>query len=578
MRIVPRDYQVEAVDTIFEYFRNNNGNPIVAMPTATGKSVVIASFLERVYKQWPNQKIMIVTHVKELVLQNYQKMMSLWPEAPAGINSAGLGQRDVHNRIIFAGIGSVVRHPELFGNVDLVIVDEAHMVSPSSKTMYQKFFAGLKIRNPHIKGIGLTATPWRLGQGDITKGGFFTDTCFDITSYEAFNRLIEEGYLAPLIPKRTKLEIDVSSLSISGGDFKKNDLQVAVDQDSITEAALRETLELSEGRKHWLIFSSGLHHAERISEMLDYMGVSNVVIHSKISTDERDERLRKFTSGEVTAAVNYGVLTTGFDYPDIDLLVVLRPTASPVLWVQLLGRGTRPVYAPGYDLTDTGQRLEAIRASTKQNCLVLDFGGNTKRLGPVNDPIIPKRKGKSKGEAPVKCCPVCNTYNHAKVKYCIFCGTEFTFEVKIKQQASDEELIRTEFPIVEVFKIEHIVYSEHVKTGKKPIIKVAYYTRFNCYYEFVCVEHENLWAKRKAGEWWQQRVGGPLPETTEEALHQIGKAKTPTHMRVHVNRKYPEIKSFCFDGTAFGSEQEDLLNLPSSEIKSDFIDEEDVPF
>ena len=121
--ISPRSYQVEAVSAIYTYFGNNTGNPVVAMPTGTGKSVVIAMFLESVFKYYPNQRVMILTHVKELIQQNYEKLMGLWAFAPAGVYSAGLNRRDVHAPITFAGIGSVAKKWAMFGSVDLVIID-----------------------------------------------------------------------------------------------------------------------------------------------------------------------------------------------------------------------------------------------------------------------------------------------------------------------------------------------------------------------------------------------------------------------------------------------------------------------
>ena len=144
-----RDYQNEAVKSIFNYFWTHpEGNPLVACPTGTGKSLIIAEFLKQVLHKYPNQKIMVLTHVKELIKQNHEKMMMVWPTAPAGIYSAGLKKRDTINPILFAGIGSVVRKPERFGHVDILIIDECHLVSPSKSTMYQQFIDDLTVVNP----------------------------------------------------------------------------------------------------------------------------------------------------------------------------------------------------------------------------------------------------------------------------------------------------------------------------------------------------------------------------------------------------------------------------------------------
>lgn len=553
MIIQARSYQAEAVSALWEYFGTKAGNPVVAMPTGTGKSVVIAMFLESVFKQYRDQKILVLTHVKELIEQNYTKLVQLWPGAPAGINSAGLGKRDTHDRIIFAGIGSVAKHAGQFGRVDLVLIDEAHLVSPKEATMYQNFLAALKEGNPYLKVIGFTATPWRLGQGSITagEGSIFTDVAFDITGLAAFNRLIAEGYLAPLVPRRTGTLLSVDGVHMRGNEFIQGELQKAVDKDEVTEAALKEAMQMGGDRKHWLIFASGVQHAENIANMLSSMGVPAVAIHSKMGDDPRDAAIRDFKAGRYVAAVNNNVLTTGFDFPCIDFILMLRPTASPVLWVQMLGRGTRPCKC----------------GCGKTDCLVGDFAGNTRRLGPINDPVIPGPKGKGGGEAPVKECssenlkkdkdgvlPLgCNTYNHTSVRNCTSCGAEFSFECKLQYEASSAPIIKGDLPIVEVFKVQHITYTQHNKQGKPPAMRVSYYCGLHSYSEYVCLQHGGFAAK-KGRDWWRERSTVPAPETTEEALRLADGLHVVTHLRVWVNTKYPQIMAHCYDGTAFGTQ------------------------
>jgi DNA repair protein RadD len=575
MRIRPRSYQIEAVDSLYHYFSAQTGNPVIAMPTGTGKSVVIAMFLEAVYAAYPGQRIMVLTHVKELIQQNYDKLMTLWPSAPAGIYSAGLNRRDVGKRITFAGIGSVARKAHYFGKVDLMIVDEAHLVSPETTTLYQKFIAELKVANPLLKVIGLTATPWRLGMGRITDGGLFTDICFDITGLEPFNRLIAEGFLSPLIPRQTTQMLDTDGVHMRGGEFIASELQHAVDKFEITQGAMNEMCALAENRKHWLIFASGVEHADHIAEILNDNGVPAVSIHSKMGDSHRDAAIEGFKSGKYRAAVNNNVLTTGFDFPAIDCIGVLRPTASTVLWVQMLGRGTRPVYAPGYNLEDREQRLSAIAAGGKQNCLVLDFAGNTRRLGPINDPVIPRKKGDKTGQdAPVKLCSVCNVYNHASVKFCFHCGNEFVFQVKFKQVASSEKLLRGDAPVVEVFTVDHITYSVHRKMGRPPMLKATYYCGLRAFSDYVCIEHEGF-AQRKARQWWAQRSKAGFPSSTQAALALADTLVPATHLRVWVNKQYPEIMSQCFDGTAFGTGA--AAKPPDTSVETEVKQAEKVP-
>ncbi len=542
---VNRWYQDEAEYAVFDYFQSGNtGNPVVAMPTGTGKSIVIANFVRRVFGYWPNQRIMMLTHVKELIEQNAEKLLSVWPTAPLGIYSAGLKSRDMILPIVFGGVQSVSKaikksveqddgtppHLKHFGWRDLVIIDECHLLGPNEDTMYQYVISELLKINPYLKVIGLTATPYRLKQGMITdEGGLFTDVCYDITGIEAFNRLIAEGYLSPLIPKRTNVEIDTSGVRMSAGDFNGKQLNEVADE--ITYDAVKEMVEQGQDRQSWLVFASGVDNAEHVAAMLQSFGVPAAASHSKLKPAENDARIKAFKSGELRALVNNNKLTTGFDHPPIDLIGMLRPTMSPGLWVQMLGRGTRP--SPG---------------TMKENCLVLDFAGNTRRLGPINDPVKPRKPGKGGGDAPVRICEVCGVYNHASARTCISCGSEFSFETKIFKTAGTEELLRSDAPVVEYFEVQKVIYNLHEKRNDQgvltspPSIKVSYFCGFQMFNEWVCLEHGGLPGKR-ARDWWRQRHAEEPPITTHEALRRVSELRVPTRVRVWTNKKYPEILS-----------------------------------
>lgn len=547
--MIPRDYQQAAIDAIWQYFLNgHDGNPVVAMPTGTGKSIVIGGFAKGVLHAYPNQRIMVLTHVKELIEQNLDKLITMWPSAPAGVYSAGLGRKDSDAPIIFAGIQSAVGNPTQFGHIDLLVIDECHLVSTKDTTSYQKFIRMLKDVNPNLKVIGLSATPYRLGQGMITDGGLFTDVCFDLTTLQAFNWLLQEGYLSPLIPKRTTLELNLDEVRIQGGEFVNRDLQAAVDKDEITYKAVLETMEYGYDRRCWLLFATGIDHAKHIADVLNTHGVPTACVHSKMGDKERDRILADFKAGLYQAVVNNNILTTGFDLPEIDLIAVLRPTNSPGLWVQMLGRGTRPVYHWGFDLTTTEGRLSAISAGVKQNCLVLDFAGNTKRLGPINDPVLPKKKGAKKGTAPVRLCEGCNTYIHASLRNCTNCGMEFPIHVKFGFTAGTDELIAESKPQVEVFPVDKVVYQLHLKEGRPDAIKVGYHCGLRLFWAFVCLEHGGFAAKKGRAWWraaWPSETRGELiPDTTDAALEMVEHLKEPASISVWLNKKYPEILEY----------------------------------
>lgn len=558
MIIQDRYYQDGAVNAIFDYYASGNqGNPVIAMPTGTGKGVVIAKFIKKVMLMWPRQRFMISTHVKELIEQNYNKQLEIWPVAPAGVYSAGLDQKDYIQPIIFAGVQSAVNNIPAFGWRDLLVIDECHLVSDEQNSQYQTLIAGLKAINPHLRVIGLSATPWRTGKGKISDGPIFTDIIYDITSMDAFNRLIDEGYIVPLIPKRTGIEIDVSQCAIRAGDYAKDQLEKCSDKDEINYSAVQEIIGRGQERDSWLIFATSIKHAEHLRELFIAFGIDCEIVSAKTKSKERRQILNDFKSLKLKCVVNVGVLTVGFDHPRLDLIATLRPTASVVLWVQKLGRGTRPVYSDGFDLDTVEGRLKAIEFGPKQNCLVLDFAGNTKRLGPINDPVLPKKRGEKKdGVAPIRICPQCDTYNHARALKCVECGFVFPLTSKITKNAGTEELIRkTADPIIEDYRVERVVYALHQKNEKAtPILKVTYFCeKFQLIPEYVCLEHLGI-AGKKARDWWRTRMGSKeAPPTVAEALKYLSSLKVPRQIKVWTNKiapgakkAYPEIVAAIF--------------------------------
>jgi DNA repair protein RadD len=527
-----RWYQSEASYSFYHYVTNGGrGHPLIAMPTGTGKSLVIADILQNLFKLWPHIRVMMLTHVKELIEQNAEELLKLWSTAPLGIYSAGLKQRDSILPIVFGGIQSVAKKIELFGWRDLIFIDEAHLLSDKETSLYQSVIKALCLVNPNLMVVGLTATPFRMRMGRLTEGGLFTEIIYDITSYDSFNRLIAEGFISPLIPKKTATELDVSSVGMTAGELNKKQLEAAVDKDEITFAAVKETVEQGQDRRSWLTFASGIAHAEHIASMYQSFGVQAAAVHSELSDEENARRIRDFKNGYLRCMVGNNKFTTGFNHPPVDLISMLRPTLSPGLWVQMLGRGTRP--SP-----DTG----------KENCLVLDFAANTRRLGPINDPKIPGKPGKGGGDVPVRICD-CGAYNHAAARFCCACGAEFIFATKLFKSASEEQLLRSDAPVVEIFPVNRVIYNRHEKkngeghASSPPSIKVSYFCGLQMFNEWVCLEHSGLAGKR-ARDWWRQRHQEEPPTTTYDALQRTQELRVPARIRVWINKKYPEILGY----------------------------------
>lgn len=554
--LIPHWYQDEAVNSVFAYYETGGtGNPVIAMPTGTGKSIVIATLLHRIFKSYPLQRVMMLTHVKELIEQSASKLIEVWPSAPVGIYSAGLRQKLAGMPITFAGVQSAVNTPDLFGHIDIVLIDECHLVGPEDNSSYQKLLRHLKTVNPKLKVIGLSATPYRLGLGMITDGGIFTDICYNITGVNAFVKLIDDGFLSPLVPRPTKAVLDVTGVGKRGGEFIESQLQLAVDKDEITRAAIVEALETMSDREYIMVFASGVKHSENITAILQEYGQDAVCAHSKMGK-QADANKKAFGEKKHRFIVSNNMLTTGVDYPHVDGIIMLRPTNSPGLWVQMLGRGTRVVYVkfPGFDITNREHRLEAIRLGGKENCLVLDFAGNTMRLGPINDPTIPRRSGDGTGEIPIKICEEkrllnglgCGAYNHISARHCCGCGSEFVIQVKIGHIASTSELIVRDEPVVEVLPVERVTYSVHKKKDVPDSLKVSYYSGINRYTEYIVAWHPSgVSARHKA--WWKKRTDIPLPDSAEKANELAAQLRIPKSIRVWSNKKYPEILSYEFE-------------------------------
>jgi DNA repair protein RadD len=232
MTLQLRDYQSESVEAVFDYWSNEPGNPLVDLATGTGKSLVMAELIRRIIDGWPDMRVLVATHVAELIEQDYQELLAIWPFAPAGIYSAGLGRRDAHQQIIFAGIQTVHNKAARIGHIDVLMIDEAHLVPANAETMYGRFIAALRTINPDMKVLGLTATPFRLDSGRLDEGD---DRLFDKVVYEyGIGQGIAEGFLAPLSSKPTATAFDLSGVGRQGGDYKQGALQAAVDTDDVT--------------------------------------------------------------------------------------------------------------------------------------------------------------------------------------------------------------------------------------------------------------------------------------------------------------------------------------------------------
>lgn len=504
-----RDYQAEAVDALFRYFEAAEGNPLVAMPTGSGKSLVIADFGRRVL-EWGSRAI-VATHVQELVEQDAEKLEALLGPGLVGVNSAGLGRRDREEPILVASVQSVYKDAEALAGRDLVIVDEAHLVGPEEASMYRRLVRAVQEQRPLAKVVGYTATPYRLKGGWLHSGknALFTDIAHSVD----VGQLVADGWLAPLVAKRAHEEVDPTGIKVVGGDYQKAGLEALLCPDAKVEAAVEEIVRRGAERRTWLVFATSVAHAEKVHAALERRGVHAACVFGDTPKGTRARVVDDLRTGLLRACVNVGVFTTGFDCPGVDLVALLRPTKSTALYVQMLGRGMRT--APG-----------------KTDCLVLDFGRNVERHGPINALTIPRGKAPEDGLglAPAKACPQCDALIHAAMRACPDCGYEFP-PPRLKH-SSRAALIDPLAPTVagkpEVVRlaVSHVAYARHAgKDGKPDSVRVEYLCGLRKIKEWLSFEHEGNGARR-ARNWWRARAGTFAPDTVEEAL-----ARAPAEVR-----------------------------------------------
>lgn len=581
MKWVPRDYQQAAHEALWEQVHHRPGeNPLVVIPTGAGKSGIMGMFVWHILATYPMVRILNLVHVKELVKGNHDALKTLWPAAPAGMYSAGLGRKDsLSTRVLFAGIQSFRNVAGAAGKFDFVLVDEAHRISPRGAASYAAAISKLREVNPHLIVIGFTATPFRMGTGELADGSMFDRVCFDLSDGKAFVWLIDNGYLIKPVPKHPGFQLDSEDIAISAGDYDNLQTSAAMQEQHILERAVDSMIQMADeqGRRAWLTFCQSIEDAEAVADMFTFKGYPVEAVHSK--RGDRDQVLAKFRRGELIGVTNKDILTTGFDDPRIDMIGMLRLTRSPGLWVQMLGRGTRPSWPAGagagphhqYDITTLEGRQQAILASHKQTCLVLDFVGNTGRLGPINYPRIPQRRrpgGAAAGGAPVRLCPECDTYNHISSVACEECGYEFPLPPpRVQPNASTEQLVRREQKSIriedlpkpepkqiETFVVDRMICSHHKgKNGKRDTMRVDYFSGMQRFSSWVCFGHPpEGFPRRKAEEWWDEHVGeGVAPYDIQDAVEVVdAKGVKPTTIRVWLNTRYPEVVDYIFSPEA----------------------------
>jgi len=560
--MILRTYQEAAVNAVYDHLRTRDDNPVVVCPTGAGKSLLIAQIAGDAVRRW-NGRVIVLAHVQELLEQNADKVRRLCSDVKVGIYSAGLKQRDTESPIICAGIQSVYKRACELDTFDLVIVDECHLIPPEGDGMYRQFLADATVINPHLRVIGMTATPFRLKSGLIcSPDHFLNHICYEI----GIRELIRDGFLCPLITKAGKTKAHTESVSVRGGEFVPGELESLMNRDALVESACAEIVERTTDRKACLIFATGVEHGRHITRVLcEKHGVECGFICGETPSSEREELLARFRGDSsktlfgrepLEYLCNVNVLTTGFDAPNIDCIALLRPTMSPGLYYQMVGRGFR--LHPG-----------------KDDCLVLDFGGNVLRHGPVDQIKVVERDAAG-GQAPAKECPECQAVIAAGYATCPDCGYQFPPPDRQQHEpkASDAGILSGQATNTE-YEVRDVTYSVHTKRDAPPdaprTMRVDYHLGLDHWQsEFICFEH-NGYARQKAVAWWRRRSPDAVPDTAERAV-EIAEADGVAHTEKITVRSVAGEKYNRIVGYKLGPMPEAL-----SVYRTDY-DEDEIPF
>jgi DNA repair protein RadD len=558
----PRWYQSEANDAVWKYLNEKSGNCVVVLPTGAGKSLLIALLIKQALEF--GGRVVVLAHRKELLQQNADEIRGLIPGVDVGIYSAGLKSREIHNAVVVAGIQSVFRKAEDLGRRHLVLVDECHLCSDLEESMYSMFLNAMK-QQEGLRIVGLSATPFRTGTGPICG----PDRIFQRIVFEAKTaQLIAEGFLCPITNKVAEAEVNTDKVSLRGGEFVESEMQAAFDVDEKVQAACAEILAKCVNRHSVLVFASGIHHAEQIAELLP----GSAVVTGETLPIERAETLRRFVAGELRFLVNVDVLTTGFNARCVDAIAILRATMSPGLFCQMVGRGLR-------------------LHESKQNTLLLDFGGNIARHGSIDDESFGRSEGKGRAGVAAengrgKRCPSCELDVSPSTVVCPECNFIFPRERELKHDTTaDESSQLTGATPPEEWEVRDVVVRVHTKKDDSEApqtVRVDYVCAKEgasgnlttiTIPEWTCPGHQGF-ARLKFLAWWDARSICDPPDNATDAvlLINMGVCRRPVRITTKKDGRWHRITECAFES----EKPTELAQQEETKVYSGI--EDDCPF
>lgn len=582
-----RDYQITALNKIDKGLKKKRNNLFVAIMGA-GKTIVTARLINKYYKN-SSKNFLILTHKKELVSQ-FKETFRTKTEVrnkDVGICCSGLDSiKDINKRIVIGTVQSFINIKKKYKKkCDLLIFDEVHRSLFDGRSQFSMVYNYLLNNNKKMRFLGLTATPYRLGHGYIYGKkcvnkdlNIFTNVTANIT----YNELVSKNYLSKLkgiIAVSKGLDKGLKSIGLgASGDFLTDGLSILMGKEQHLKNIKTAYYKYATNKKCICILCVDIIHAEKAYKLLNEAGISVTIVHSGISSIERIINMKAWEDGKIQIMISVNLLIEGYDLPRMDCIINTRPTKSPVLFFQALGRPLRLF-------------------NGKENALFIDLTSNTKTFGIDLDNIkikIPKNKKKKKDidEKTEKICPECGGVFHKTLKTCIDCG--FTFRAdEIKQYELDFPVVEeveftgndnnSENEDVEIFDVNYMFFNVNIsKNNKKQGTIVFGYGEKNITTYFCLSDFYSGYAVQKAEEnWGELKINIPFPQNITEweiismdyqdTIDEPEKYKemiiTPKQIKIDSSLDFPFIKEYIF------KEEDILINNKKKEVIDD-----DIPF
>lgn len=521
MSKVLRPYQEQAIQTLWTGFRTKP-RQLCTLPTGSGKSFIITEICKRLAAV--NYKSVLLLN-RELLVEQFARDMSF---LPFGVYAAGFGEKNKSQTITISMIQSC--HKQIFEDAKVIIVDEAHSINEEG--MYTRFIEA----HPNAKILGFTATPYNTNGYIYGKDKFFPNRDF----FRTLKSMISDGYLVP--PKSVcpiNEQFDTSQLRVRGDDYVLEDLTRLVSDTKKATKQVFDALSRLTDRKKVIWVCLNVEHAEIVKKEIEKFEKC-AIIHSKQKTGVQEAYREIFERGSCRHMVSVMMMTEGYDHPAVDAIVILRPTKSARLYVQIVGRGLR-------------------LSEGKTDCKVLDYGEVIKNLGSVFDPFVEKdrkRKANDENEQTIffasseKLCKNCFSLMDIKSRVCLDCGSEshFDYEKNLKEKAAARDIIMAEREVV----INRVMFYQHESSAGNKCVKISYQGNLMTYSQYFTA-HPFSWGKCRPV--MKELTGWDFDVFDEcyDNLNELIVEKVPESVSIKRDGKYDRITKITFKDKAIRS-------------------------